>query len=236
MPYTTRDLLTEAYRDVQVLPVGETLDADQSAQGLLFLARLFDDWNAERAGVYANRLTTHTLTPSLNPQTIGTNAATFTVTQRPVSIDWANLVVSDVRYPLNLRGSQWWAGLTQPLLTTSMPTDLHYEADWPNGNIYLYPVPDSAYGLELMTRVVLADLALSDTVSMPPGYRNAIILTIGEMIAATYPPAVANPDGAAKARARIYANNDETPPLMTRDAGLPGGRRRWWNWESGLWQ
>lgn len=236
MAYTTRDLLTETFQDITILAVGETLDASQAAIGVAKLVRLFDNWNAERAGVYANRLITYTLTPSLNPHTIGPTAATFTVTQRPVTIDWANLVISDVRYPLNIRGAQWWAGLLLPELSTNLPTDLHYEPTWPNGQIYLYPVPTSAYGLELMTRLVLADLALDDDVSLPPGYRDAIILTLGEMLALTYPPAVASPEAAAKARARIYANNDELPPLVTADSGLSTGHGRWFDYRSGVWR
>jgi hypothetical protein len=237
MAYLVRDLLTETYEDITVLAPGENLSDVFAAQGLKKLVRLFDNWNAERAGVYANRLTTHTLTPALNPHTIGPTTATFTVTQRPVSIEWANLVISGVRYPLTLRGSQWWAAIPIPALSTSMPSDLHYEPTWPNGSLYLYPVPDTAYGLELMTRLVLADLGLDDTVSLPPGYRDAIILTLGEMIALTYPPAVASPEAARAARARIFANNDEIFPLVTRDSGMPSQRGgRWWDYRSGLWR
>lgn len=227
MPYTARDLLTETYQDLTILATGETLSDTEAAFGLQKLVRLFDNWNAERSGVYANRLTTYTpLTPNLNPHTLGPTG-TFTTSQRPVSIEWANLVISGVRYPLNIRGSQWWAALPIPALATDIPSDLHYEPDWPDGSLYLYPVPAAAYGLELLTRIVLAELALDDTVSIPTGYRDAVILTVGEMIAPSYPPAVPSPDLAAKSRARIFANNDEIPPLMTRDSGIPqqrGGR------------
>ncbi len=88
-----------------------------------------------------------------------------------------------------------------------------------------------------MTRIVLADLAIDDTFTMPPGYRDAIILTLGEMIALTYPPAVPSPEAAATARARIFANNDEIPPLTTADAGLTGNMRgRWFDYMSGLFR
>jgi len=236
MPYTVRDMLTETYQDLTLLAAGETLEPSDEAFGILKLTRLLDNWNAERAGVYANRLTTYTLTASLNPHTIGPTG-TFVVTQRPVSVDWANLVISDVRYPMRIKDAQWWAALTLPLLSTNIPGYLHYEPEWPNGKLYLYPVPAAAYGLELMTRIVLADLALDDTLTMPPGYRDAIILTLGEMIASTYPPAVPNPDAAAKARARIFANNDELPSLCTADSGIPsqGGRpTAWFDYRSGM--
>lgn len=237
MPYTVNDCLTETYRDIQVLAVGETLSAAQTENGLQKLARLFDNWNAERAGVYANRLTEYTLVPDLNPHTIGPVGGTFTTDQRPVTIDWANIVISDVRYPLSPISSQAWAAQTLPLLSTDIPQYIRYEPDWPLGKIYLYPVPSAAHGLELMTRVVLTELVASDTLSLPPGYRDAIIKTLGEEIAANYPPAQADPVGAMKARARIFANNDEIPTLSTRDSGMPGGQSyRWFDWQSGLWR
>jgi hypothetical protein len=240
---TTRDLLTETFQDLTILSPNEPLSETDAAFGLQKLTRLFDSWNAERAGVYANSLTTYTLTPNLSPHTIGpagSPSPTFTVSQRPVTIDGANLVITGgaqaIHVPLNLRDDQWWSGLTVPALATSIPTDLYYSADWPLGSLYLYPVPTSAYGLELLTRIVLANLALDDTVSMPPGYRDATILTLGEMIAPTYSPAVPNPAAAAKARARIFANNDSTPALHTRDSGMPSAGRGggWFDWRAGI--
>ena len=238
MPYTTRDLLTETYQDLTILAVGESLSDGDAAFGLQKLVRLFDNWNAEAAGVYANRLVTYTLTAGHNPHTIGPLAADFTVTQRPVSVDYASIVLSpNTHIPLNIRTPQWYAGLTLPTLTSNIPNDLYYNPTWPNGELNLYPVPASNYGLELLTRIVLADLALDDTVSMPPGYRDAIVLTLGEMVARTYPPAIPQPDEAAKARGRIFANNDVTPTLATCDSGIPsqsGNTGTWFDWRSGL--
>lgn len=223
MSQSARDLIVETFEDLTVLAPGDPLDETEATRALQKLTRLFDNWNAERAGVYASRLTTYTLTPSLQPHTIGPAASTptFTVTQRPVSIDAANLVVGSgataVHYPLTVHMFNGWASVPIPGLSTSMPTDLFYSPDWPLGRIYLSPVPDTANGLELLTRIVLADLALDDTVNLPPGYRDAIALTLGEMLAPSYPPAVAQPEAAAKARARIFANND-VPVRQTSDA------------------
>ncbi len=235
---TTRDLLTECFQDLTILGANETLSDTDAAFGLNKLTRLFDNWNAERAGVYAIRFTTYTLVPNLQPHTIGpaTSSPTFTVTQRPVSIESARLVIGTSFYPLKVRTAEWWSRLTFPSMATSMPTDVFYSADWPLGQLFLYPVPTSAYGLELQTRIVLADLALTDTVSLPPGYRDAVTLTLGEMIAPSYPPATADAAGASKARARIFANNDVTPTLATIDAGTGHGRRCYFDYRSGLWR
>lgn len=226
MPYTVRDLITETFRDIQVLAAGDPLDETTATDGLAKLTRLLDSWNAEEAGVYGSSPNSYTLTPNLNPHTIGpaSFSPSFTVTSRPVSIDVANLVVTAgtaaVHYPLDLVNQDWYANLPLPGLAT-WPYALYYSTDWPLGKIYLFPVPDLAYGLQLWTRTVLADLTLDDAVSFPPGYRDAIILTLGEMLAPTYPPAVAQPEAAAKARGRIWANNDQQPTLATADSGVP---------------
>ena len=229
---TARELILESFRDISVLEAGAVLGDPEASDGLSKLTRLFDDWNAERAGVYASTFTTHTLVPDLQPHTIGpsTFSPTFTVTQRPVAIEWANIVMgsgeSRINYQLVIRNSFWWGEIPMPGMTSSLPLVLYYQADWPLGKLYLWPVPSSAYGLELQTRVVLPQLGLDDTVYLPPGYRSALTLTMGEMLAPAYPPAVPDTAGAAKARARIFANNDVQPQLRTADAGLRG-RQGW---------
>lgn len=232
MAYLVRDLLTETFQDLTVLSAYETLDDSDATAALRKLTRLLDNLNAEQSGVYGSSPQTYTLTPNLNPHTIGpaSFAPSFSVTQRPVSIDEANLVVGTgttaIHYPLELVNQDWYANLPIPGLAT-WPYALYYSTDWPVGRIFLFPVPNDAFGLQLWTRTVLANLALDDAISFPPGYRDMIILTLGEMLAPSYPPAVAQPEAAAKARARVFANNDQLPSLETADAGTarrrPGG-------------
>ncbi len=228
MPYTVRNLITETMQDITAIAVGDVLSDTDATAILRKLTRLFDNLNAEEAGVYGSNPQTYTLTANQNPHTIGPAASSpdFTVTQRPVSIDEANLVVtsgtSSFHYPLDIVNEKWYSSLSLPALAT-WPFALWYSTDWPLGRIYLFPVPDDAFGLQLWTRTVLADLTLDDAISFPPGYRDMIILTLGEMVAPSYPPAVADVAGAAKARARVFGNNDPKPTLQTADSGLPNG-------------
>lgn len=242
MAYTVRNCLQETFEDLTILSPNDSLSSTDAQNGLRKLTRLIDNWNAVRVAVYADRFTTYTLVPSLQPHTIGPAASspTFTVTQRPVSIESANLVLTSVSpavyQGITIRTAEWWGQLTVPTLSTSIPTDLYYAPDWPLGQIYLWPVPDTAYGLELQTRIVLDDLELDDTLTMPPGYRDALILTLGEMLAPGYPIAVPQPVAAAEARARIFANNDVTPSLSTHDSGMPGhgAGGQYFSWRTGL--
>ena len=238
---TARDLITQAYLDAAILAPGESLSAADAAYGLQKLTRLLDDWNAEAAGVWADRLTTYVLTPNLNPHTIGPTSATWTQDQRPVTIDYATLVLDGSpapHVPITLRDSAWYAALAVPTLATAIPTDLYYSADWPNGSCYFWPVPTTAYSVQLLQRIVLAALDYTDTFTMPPGYRNAVTLTLAERICPAFgqviPPTVALE--AQRARARIFANNDDSAEAGTLDRGMPksGTGRTAFSYRSGL--
>lgn len=225
---TIQELVTDALEELGVVSPGDEPAPEDSQTALKRLNRLLDNWNADRRAVYANQFSTHTLTPALQPHTIGTSSPTFSVTQRPVSIERANLVISDVRYGLNLRNAEWWAGLSDYTLTGEIPTDLYYEPAWPNGQLYLWPVPTTAHTLELLTRVLLASVTLATTFALPPGYQDALTLTLAEGLSVPFDRPVPSElaQGARTARARIFANNDPDPHISVADVGLPGSFQR----------
>lgn len=242
MPVTTRQVLIDALVELGVYSIAENPSAADLQVALGKLNRLLDNWNAERAAVYADTFVSYTLVPNLQPHTIGPAAETptWTATQRPVAIAGASVVLDNVTpavyTPITLRDAQWWHDQTVPGVTSEFPTDLYYEPGWPLGSLYFWPVPTVAYGLELQLRIVLAELDLADTFSLPPGYKDAITLTVAEQCARPFGKPV-QPDlrmDAARARARIFGNNDTTPRLATQDAGMPSKGRPYFNYRTGL--
>lgn len=226
MAITGRTICADALAELNVLDVGATMGAADADFCLGKLTRLFDNWNAERSASYADQFVSYTLTPALSPHTMGPTG-TFVVAQRPVSIEAASLVLSSTNHPeipITIREAAWYAELTVPTLTGAVPTDLYYEPAWPNGNLFFYPVPTTAYQVSLQTRVLLTALSLTDTFTLPPGYRDAATLTLAEEIAGAYerPVSPTLERKAREARARIFANNRTVPSLETADAGMPG--------------
>lgn len=224
---TALDIISDALNELGVLSAAETPSAEDAAFGLRRLNQLLDSWNAERDAVYADVFASGTLTPSLSPHTIGPTG-TIVTAQRPVSIEGANLMLSStVRSSIDVtRDASWWFARSTPLLATTIPTDLYYDPTWPNGSLYFWPVPTTTGPVELWTRQVLAALTLVTVFTMPPGYQEAVSLSLAEAIAPAYggqvPPQTSA--SAAKARARIFNNNRVVPKLVTRDEGIPGGR------------
>lgn len=237
-------ICADAALELNIIMAGGTLTANQASVILGKLNRLFDNWNADKSTIYSVDLTTYTLTTGLNPQTIGPSSATFTVSQRPNRIEAANLVLTgspdDIHLPLYIeRDPEVWARWPIPTLASSVPTTMFYNPTWPNGSLYLDYVPDTAYGVELLTLGTLAQVDLTDTVTLPPGYLDAIILTLAEEIATPFDRVIPQKleSSARKARARIMANNDVIPRLITAQGGMPGntGRTRRGSYLTGWW-
>lgn len=230
-----------AYQEIGVLGEGQPMSALKGAAAVKKLNLLLDNLNAERCGVYTDLFPTGVLVPNLAPHTIGPSG-TYVVTQRPVTLDGCNIIDSSVTPPcvianLNIRDQNWWLAQSVKALTSTLPTDVYYQPSWPNGNLFFWPVPTVAYGVEFMIRVVLAGVTLQTvTDAMPPGYEEMVTLTLAEMLAPGESQAIpaSTAKRAREARARVYANNDITPKVATKDYGMPGGRRQSdFNWRSG---
>lgn len=241
---TIETICTDAAQEIGVLQGGETLGASDGAVWLGLIKRLLNAWNADRRAVYATAFPEFTLIPNqpLGYTTIGPTGD-FVVDQRPVSLDGANLILTPstptVNTPIKVRDNQWWLKQTTPTLTSTYPTDVYYQPDWPNGKLYFWPVPTFAYDVQLMIRVLLNDaVTLASTFSLPPGYQNAITLTLAEMGQRPFgrPPDPSLTRDASLARAQIFDNNDVTPHLITKDAGMTpgkGGNRADFNYLTG---
>lgn len=221
---TVTQLVTDALREIRVINAVDPASGEEAEFVLRKLNRLLDNWNADRLMVYGNVIDSIPITASLQPHTIGPNSATFSAIQRPVSIDGATLIVGTTRYPLDCdHDAAWWNARSDQSLT-GQPTDLYYEPTWPNGSIYLYPVVTIGDTLEIVRRVVLGQLTLTDTFSLPPGYQDAITLTLAEECVGPFGVAMPQmlPGDAAKARARVFGNNAVSVKVSTADWGVPG--------------
>jgi hypothetical protein len=242
MLVTSRAIAASAATELGTLGQGETMSAADLAQWLDLLRALLNAWNADRRAVYATAFDTYTLVPNLFPHTIGPTG-TFTTTARPVDIDGANLILPATTVNFNgqitIRDAQWWLSQSVPQLTSDIPTDLYYQPDYPNGKIYFWPVPSTAYQVQLMTRVLLDDVALTtSSYELPPGYYDAIRLTLAEKGQRPFgrPPDVTLINDASKARAVVFDNNVEIPRLRTKDPGMTPGKGGFtadFNWLNG---
>jgi hypothetical protein len=225
---TSQDVITNAFIEAGLYAPGEALSADDAAFGLNKLNRLNDNWNTESLYIFGTTLTEFQLTPNHNPHTIGLAAQTpdFTVTtSRPPRIDVANLVLTDqspvIYRPLKIVDDAWWMANPVPSLATQIPYYLYPNYGWPLGQIYLWPVPTVAYKLRLNLWNLFSSFALTDTFTLPPGYEDAVTLSLAETLTSTFgkSPSPVLVQQAALARGRVKSQNSEAPE-MRADGGV----------------
>lgn len=244
MPFTVADLLLDSLTEINAIQAGESPSPELQALGLGKIKQVVNNWNADRPFAYADDFLTFTLQASLSPHTIGPTGATFTVTQRPVSIEGITLILTTGTVPysnidLVPHDAAWWQSQDTPDLTSTLPTDFYYDAKFPNGEIYFWPVPTVAYDVQIHVRNVLDDqLTLATVLVLPPGYQNALMLTVAEDLSdplrKLWTPKQERK--AREARVRIQKNNSFSTRLKTQDAGMPGGSSRragMYNWRTG---
>lgn len=223
---TTSDIITNAFVEGGIYAPGEPISADDMATGLTKFNRQFDNWNAESLFIYGTLLFQGTLTPNKNPHTIGLAGSDFIVaTARPPKILSANLVLTDqtpnIFRPLKIVDDDWWMNNPMPSLATQIPYYLWPNYSWPQGNLFLWPVPTKAYDIRLDLWTLFANLALTDVFTLPPGYEDAATLTLAETLRGLFekPPSLTLSQGAAQARARVKSLNSEAP-TMACDGGV----------------
>lgn len=228
---TALSLINGAAQEIGALASGESLPADDQAWVLLKLQRLIDTYNAKRTMIFNVGFTQFTLLANHSPHLIGPTGD-FAVNQRPVEIPSIGLQLLSstplVEFPLTMRDQDWWANQAVKNLTSTLPTDFYYSADWPNGSIYFWPIPTQVNKVLIQSRTVISEVATyASSFSMPPGYWNLIIYELAIEIAPSFVRPV-GPDLRERYQRALNAvttNNISSPRGSTLDAGMPGGNR-----------
>ncbi len=198
---TAQDYIQRAFRKCGQMRAGYTPSPEMLNEGMDEWNVLFDSWNADRTMNYTEPDFVFPVTGEGhgsmgNSQTwggtgydIGPTATDF-VCIRPTKISRINLLLTDTapafptRIPLfQLDSLEDWGSITTIQLTPgTVTTTFYYDPQYPNGVIWLWP-PLNGNSLEIFTWGVLTPPATIDEIwSAPPGYSDAIILSLAEKL------------------------------------------------------
>ncbi len=234
---TYRDVVTNALRELNVIDAEDSPSAPDASFVLGKLNRIFDRWNGLGLASYVDLFFTPTLTPSLQPHTLGPTGTFWTAALaiRPDAIAAASRFDGTIKVPITMRDEAWWIRQPTPSLTGSFVTDLYYQPTYPDGSLYFWPVPSAAIQLELVIRQGFLTGTLNTDFALPPGFEDAVTLTLAEEIAEAFgaTPGPKLVQSALNARAQLFSRHGKRYPLKS-DFGVRQGAH--WDYRTGTYR
>lgn len=181
---TALGIIVSALKKIKVLTKSETPDANDSADALVSLNALLSSWSNDGLTCYARVNESFSLVAGTASYTIGTGA-TFNTT-RPLFIASAFIRSGTTDYEIKeIITDEQYDSL--PVKTTqSIPSVLNYTSSFPNGRIRLYETPSSNYSLYITSEKEITALAITDTISFPPGWERALTYNLAVEINPEY--------------------------------------------------
>lgn len=220
---TALTIITDALMEIGVIANGETPDTNQQADGLRSLNRLMETLsNARTFAYFADEISL-----ALTGQASFTVGATGDVVDlRPIMIESATAVLSNVTYPVSIYTVQQWDAIPDKTSTGTLPLAIYYEGNMPNGTINVYPICSGSTIKVRVLTLVNSFATVATTLSMPPGYEEALVKNLAVDLSPQYPRNSLSPITIQKAKSSLaYIQRVNTViPKLSIDARLPGLR------------
>lgn len=233
---TVSDLIKGSLRLIGAIAQGETPSSNASADALSALNDMLESWSNDGFLIYHQVIESLTLTASTASYTIGSSGA-FNTT-RPVRI--ANALVkqsgSNDEIPIRIYNEDEWAQISDKTLTSILPQGIYYDPNFALGLIYVWPVPSATASLILYSDKPLSNFSLiADTVSLPPGYKEAMRYNLAVRLAPEYGRPISQDIAmiASESKAAIMRTNNEPVYMQSDVFGLVGDEKQF-NIHTGL--
>ncbi len=184
---TVLDIIRDAAETSRVIAPGESFPNDEAQSVFRELNRMLGSWANENLLTYAETEETFTLTVNKPNYTIGpTGNFPTTRPQEVLEGSFVRDAGGNNDYPLIVKTLQEYHTIWDKS-TGSIPWWITYNPTYPNGTLYLWWAPETAYELHLLSLKELGSFAnLTTTISLPPGYEDAIMYNLSLRIGAKY--------------------------------------------------
>jgi hypothetical protein len=229
MATTAADQINGALRLIGMLAEGETPSAATAQDSLSALNQMIDSWNTERLSVFSTQDQVFTWTPNQIHRTLGPTG-NF-VGNRPILLDDATYFkdpTNGISFGIKIINQQQYDGIAVKTVTSTYPQVIWINMDYPNIDMYVYPVPTKALEWHFISVTELtAPASLSTSLTFPPGYLRAFKYNLACEIANEFgvepPPNVARIAMTSKRNLKRINNPDD---IMSLPYSIVGTRQR----------
>jgi len=229
MATTAGDQINGALRLLGVLAEGETPSAATSQDALTALNQMIDSWNTERLATYSTQDQVFSWAPGLISRTLGPSG-NF-VGNRPILLDDSTYFrdpASGISYGIKIINQQQYDGIAVKTVTSTYPQVIWLNMNYPDIEMYVYPVPTKTLEWHFISVDELTQPALLSTpLAFPPGYLRAFRYNLACEFAPEFgiepPPTVSRIAMASKRNLKRINNPDD---IMSLPYSIVGTRQR----------
>lgn len=224
---TCQQYIQDACEEIGVGNPGDVLSANDVQMGLRVLSRMLNAWAADELTIAVTDSVSYTVTAGTATVTIGPTGNI--ARQRPIVIDQINYVIPGtnpaVEVVMGQMSNQQFENLTIKGLRSSYATEWYYQTSLTsaNGTLTLWPVPSQNLQLNLYidSAVPYDSLALTTTLTLPPGYQDAIHYDLAYRLCGPFGRPI--PDGLPQLRQNallVMKRVNIEPALLNVDSAL----------------
>lgn len=219
MATTAADQINGALRLIGMLAEGETPSAATAQDALAALNQMIDSWNTERLTVFSTQDQVFTWPNNQIKRTLGPTGDF--VGNRPILVEDSTYFKdpsNGISYGIKLINQQQYNGIAVKTVTSTYPQVMWVNMEYPNIDMYVYPVPTKALEFHIVSVNELDKPAsLSTVLAFPPGYLRCFKYNLACEIANEFgvepPPNVARIAMTSKRNLKRINNPDDIMSL-----------------------
>jgi len=230
MTTTAGDQINGALRLIGQLAEGETPSAATSQDALTAMNQMIDSWSTERLAVFSTQDQVFSWLPGFISRTLGPTGDF--VGNRPILLDDSTYFKdpsNGVSFGIKILNQQQYNGIAVKTVTSTYPQVIWVNMEYPNIDMYIYPVPTKVLEWHFISVSELTQPAtLATVLSFPPGYLRAFRYCLACEIAAEFgvepSPQVSRIAMTSKRNLKRINNPDD---IMSLPYSIVGTRQRY---------
>ena len=226
---TAGELINGALRLIGMLAESEVPSAATSNDALAAMNQMIDSWNTERLSTFSTQDQIFIWPNNQVHRTLGPTGDF--AGNRPVQLDDSTYFkdpTTGISYGIKIINQQQYDGIAVKSVTSTFPQVMWINMDYPNIDMYVYPVPTKALEWHFISVTELDQPAtLFTDLTFPPGYLRAFRYNLACEIAAEFgvepSPQVSRIAMTSKRNLKRINNPDD---IMSLPYSIVGTRQR----------
>lgn len=221
---TALDIIKRSMRMFSAIGQGNAPTASEASDALNALNAMIDSWSISRLAVYQILEENFTWASGSSSQTIGPSGNFNTV--RPNRIDGGFSRINNVDYLFRVIDRREYDSIAVKTTQSTYPNVIFYDPVVTLGTLYAYPVPNATLSVYIRSWKQLQSFtALTDTLTLPPGYQRALEYNLAVELNTEYPDLPLPDTVRQKAVESLSQIKTLNAPTMISTLGLGKGRR-----------